>query len=71
MKSKPALGAKGLNFAITISAKDCAGCGNCADICPAPKGSALAMKPIATQLANKLNLIMLLMLQKLHLRKIL
>ena len=53
MKSKPALGAKGLNFAITISAKDCAGCGNCADICPAPKGSALAMKPIATQLAKQ------------------
>lgn len=53
MELKPALGAKGLQFGITISALDCAGCGNCANICPAPKGSALTMKPIATQLAKQ------------------
>jgi pyruvate-ferredoxin/flavodoxin oxidoreductase len=51
-KSKPAMGAKGLNFTIMVSPLDCAGCGNCADICPA-KEKALTMKPIGTQLKNK------------------
>ncbi|WP_446897263.1 pyruvate:ferredoxin (flavodoxin) oxidoreductase [Clostridium sp. LBM24168] len=50
-QSKPALGAKGLNFTIAISPLDCAGCGNCADVCPA-KEKALTMKPADTQLKN-------------------
>jgi len=49
MEFKPALGAKGLNFTITVSPLDCVGCGNCAQVCPAPKGKALIMKPLATQ----------------------
>jgi len=36
-------------FRIQISPLDCTGCGNCADICPAPKEKALLMKPLATQ----------------------
>lgn len=49
--SKPALGlktAEKLNFAIKISALDCTGCGNCAQVCPA-KEKALIMKPAETQ----------------------
>lgn len=52
LQSKPAIGAKGLNFAITISPLDCTGCGSCAQVCPAPKGKALLMKPLETQLAK-------------------
>ena len=52
LKAKPAIGAKGLNFAITISPLDCTGCGNCAQVCPAPKGKALVMKPLETQVAK-------------------
>ena len=37
-----------LQYRIQVSALDCTGCGNCADICPA-KGKALIMKPIETQ----------------------
>ncbi len=55
MEFKPAIGAKGLNYTMTISALDCAGCDNCAQICPAPKGKALVMKPIASQRANQPN----------------
>ncbi len=40
---------KGLHYKIQISPMDCTGCGNCADICPAPK-KALLMQPIETQL---------------------
>ncbi len=49
--TKPAVGAqlKGLNYRIQVSALDCTGCGNCADICPA-KEKALIMKPLETQL---------------------
>ena len=50
LKSKPAIGAKGLNFAMAISPLDCTGCGNCAQVCPAPKAKALVMKPLASQL---------------------
>ena len=46
--SKPALGTKGLNFTMAVSALDCSGCGNCAIVCPA-KEKALVMKPIASQ----------------------
>ncbi|MGL4761209.1 MAG: pyruvate:ferredoxin (flavodoxin) oxidoreductase [Sarcina sp.] len=38
-----------MNFSITISPLDCTGCGNCAQVCPAP-GKALVMKPQATQI---------------------
>ncbi|HWR06595.1 pyruvate:ferredoxin (flavodoxin) oxidoreductase [Sporomusa sp.] len=45
---KPANGYPGLQFHLAISALDCTGCGNCADICPA-KETALVMKPLASQ----------------------
>jgi pyruvate-ferredoxin/flavodoxin oxidoreductase len=47
--AKPATGIKDLSFHIAVSPLDCAGCGNCAQVCPA-KQKALVMKPIATQL---------------------
>lgn len=50
MPSKPAIGAKGLLFNMSISPLDCTGCGNCAQVCPAPKGKALVMKPLESQL---------------------
>ncbi len=55
--SKPAQGLKTtekLNFAIKISALDCTGCGNCAQVCPA-KEKALVMKPAATQYKEEVN----------------
>ena len=39
-------GLEGLKYKMQVSALDCAGCGNCADICPV---KALEMKPIGTQ----------------------
>ncbi len=54
--SKKAIG-KGfedLNFRIQVSALDCAGCGSCANVCPA-KEKALIMKPLETQLAEDKN----------------
>ncbi len=50
LETKPAIGAKGLNFSIVISTLDCTGCGNCAQVCPAPKAKALVMKPLESQL---------------------
>ncbi|WP_378952901.1 pyruvate:ferredoxin (flavodoxin) oxidoreductase [Pelosinus sp. sgz500959] len=47
--TKPATGAKDLNFRIAISAYDCTGCGNCAQVCPS-KQKSLEMKPLETQL---------------------
>ena len=44
---------KGLNYKIQISPMDCTGCGNCADICPAPD-KALVMKPIESQLPSQI-----------------
>ena len=38
-----------LEYRIQVSPLDCTGCGNCADICPAPKSKALVMKPLGTQ----------------------
>ena len=35
-----------LEFRIQVSPLDCLGCGVCANVCPAPKGKALVMKPI-------------------------
>jgi len=45
-KTKSALGKglEGLHYRIQVSPLDCTGCGNCADVCPAP-GKALVMKP--------------------------
>ncbi|MFO8050668.1 MAG: pyruvate:ferredoxin (flavodoxin) oxidoreductase [Thermoplasmatota archaeon] len=40
-------------FRIQIAVEDCVGCGNCADICPAPKGKALVMKPLETQIKEQ------------------
>jgi pyruvate-ferredoxin/flavodoxin oxidoreductase len=44
--TKPAVGRglEGLSYRIQLSPLDCTGCGNCADICPAP-GKALIMQP--------------------------
>ncbi|MBP7652214.1 pyruvate:ferredoxin (flavodoxin) oxidoreductase [Candidatus Dependentiae bacterium] len=39
-------GFENLNYKIQISPLDCTGCGSCADVCPAPKGKALIMKPL-------------------------
>ncbi len=36
----------GLEFRMQVSPYDCLGCGVCANVCPAPKGKALVMKPI-------------------------
>ncbi|NLM35697.1 MAG: pyruvate:ferredoxin (flavodoxin) oxidoreductase [Clostridiales bacterium] len=49
--TKPAIGKglEGLGFRIQISPLDCTGCGNCADVCPAP-GKALIMKPADEQI---------------------
>lgn len=38
-------------FRVQISPYDCTGCGNCADVCPAPN-KALVMKPLETQSAE-------------------
>ena len=43
---RPATGFAGLDFHLAVSALDCTGCGNCADVCPA-KEKALVMKPLA------------------------
>ncbi len=42
-------GLEGIQFRIQVSALDCTGCGNCADVCPA-KEKALIMKPLETQM---------------------
>lgn len=52
---KPAVGVKdGSKYHMGISPLDCAGCGNCAQVCPA-KEKALIMKPIDTQLSKAAN----------------
>ena len=48
-ETRPAVGAKGLNFRMVVSVMDCLGCGNCVDVCPA-REKALVMKPLASQL---------------------
>ncbi len=42
-------GTKEYKFRMQVSALDCTGCGNCADVCPA-KNKALIMKPLESQL---------------------
>ncbi|WP_027625858.1 pyruvate:ferredoxin (flavodoxin) oxidoreductase [Clostridium lundense] len=57
MKLVAAKGGKtfeGLNYTMIISPLDCTGCGNCADVCPAPE-KALVMKPAETQLKEEAN----------------
>lgn len=47
----PSMGAKdGMQFRIAVSPLDCLGCGNCANVCPSPKGKALVMQPIDSEL---------------------
>ncbi|MCK9617812.1 MAG: pyruvate:ferredoxin (flavodoxin) oxidoreductase [Lentimicrobiaceae bacterium] len=41
----------GLQFRMQVSVLDCSGCGNCADVCPAPK-KALEMKPLGSQMVE-------------------
>lgn len=45
-------GMENLAYRLQVSVLDCTGCGSCADVCPAPKGKALVMKPIGTQQEN-------------------
>ena len=47
-------GLEGLEYRMQVSALDCMGCGNCADICPA-KDCALEMKLLITQLKEEEN----------------
>ncbi len=44
----------GMHFRMQVSAMDCTGCGNCADVCPA-KEKALVMKPFESQLQEAKN----------------
>ncbi|MCX7950755.1 MAG: pyruvate:ferredoxin (flavodoxin) oxidoreductase, partial [Clostridiales bacterium] len=46
---------EGYNFALQISVLDCTGCGNCVQVCPAPKAKALSMELIETQLHEQKN----------------
>ena len=52
--SKKAIGKgmDGYEFRMQVSPLDCTGCGNCADICPAPK-KALLMKPFEEEIARE------------------
>ncbi len=43
-------GLEDYQYKIQVTTLDCTGCGNCADICPAPKSKALVMKPLETQM---------------------
>lgn len=50
-KLMPMTGMPGYQFAMTISALDCTGCGSCANVCPGKKGNkALEMRPLDSQL---------------------
>ena len=54
MKTKPATGLPGKQFAVTVSVLDCTGCGSCATVCPGMKGEkALVMQPLESQLAEQ------------------
>ncbi|MDI6617924.1 MAG: pyruvate:ferredoxin (flavodoxin) oxidoreductase [Clostridiales bacterium] len=48
-KNATGKGLESLAFRIQVSPLDCTGCGNCADICPAP-GKALIMRPAEQQI---------------------
>ena len=49
INTKAAIGFKGNEYYMGLSALDCTGCGNCVDICPA-KETALEMIPLASKL---------------------
>ncbi|MDO4294200.1 MAG: pyruvate:ferredoxin (flavodoxin) oxidoreductase [Eubacteriales bacterium] len=50
LKSIPMVGAPGHEFAITISAMDCTGCGSCAAVCPGKMGNkALTMAAVDSE----------------------
>lgn len=53
-KTKKAVGRglENLEYRIQVDPLDCTGCGNCADICPAP-GKALIMKPAEQEIENE------------------
>ncbi len=51
MKGK---GFEGYEYKIQVSALDCTGCGNCADVCPS-KEKALIMKPLESQMKETEN----------------
>lgn len=54
MKKTAMTGIPGMEFAMTVSTLDCAGCGSCANVCPGKKGNkALVMKPIDSQMAEQ------------------
>ncbi len=56
MKIKDMTGMPSYKFSIQVSAKDCVGCGSCANVCPGMKGNkALTMQPFATQEHEQLN----------------
>lgn len=53
-KTVPMTGMPGYQFAITVSALDCTGCGSCANVCPGKKGlKALVMQKLDTQLGEQ------------------
>lgn len=53
-KLMPMTGMPGYQFAITVSALDCTGCGSCANVCPGKKGNkALEMKNLESQLEQQ------------------
>ena len=39
-----------LKYKIQVSPLDCTGCTSCVDVCPAPRGKAIVMKPIESQI---------------------
>jgi pyruvate-ferredoxin/flavodoxin oxidoreductase len=51
--TKPAIGAKGLNYKMTVSPLDCTGCGTCVQVCPS-KDKALIMKSLESQMDEQL-----------------
>lgn len=46
-------GLEGLQYKLQVSTLDCTGCGSCVNVCPAPKGKAIKMEPINTQVDKK------------------
>ncbi|NLJ96503.1 MAG: pyruvate:ferredoxin (flavodoxin) oxidoreductase, partial [Clostridiales bacterium] len=54
MKMTKMTGMPEMEFAITVSALDCTGCGSCANVCPGRKGNkALEMKPLEENLEEQ------------------